>query len=382
MYVPEKYYVGFQSQGADSLVGFFTPDDGDEKSRKRKQTVDGWSDTKLTSKSTTITNDPRSGFRIVDTARRYRTNNVLFRILHPEVGAEFEISAENLNDLHQQCIIEYGEIKTELLFVRNGQNNILVVKDSDEHKKALKEMEQEKAKQAAIATINKKDIVVGSMIDIPYHSKVTYLGKHTVSYIKNKSDRYTQHYASSYEVGGNDDKYLVFLDKRSSGYSLVLRKSWPKIEKLHAEKDDNLDINEALKQISRVYSGAYDSESVYYVVFDEVLNASDFEVTFVENTSRTLNNLSEWGYSDYNYGLLPDGSYYLAYPRNSYVNNAYKLSIKYEETHKATGLHVVTAKNPGVGGNSWGYGRNHEIEVTDPNTKFYNLRITKKKEQE
>lgn len=382
MYVPEKYYVGFQSQGDDSLVGFFTPDDGDDKSKKRKQTVDGWSDAKLKSKSTTITNDPRTGFRIVDTARRYRTNNVLFRILHPEVGAEFEISAENLNDLHQQCIIEYGEIKTELLFVRNGQNNILVVKDSDEHKNALKAMEVEKAKKAAIATINKKDIVVGSMLDIPYQGKVTYLGKHTVSYIKTKSERYTQHYASSFEVGGTDDKYLVFLDKGSASNSLILRKSWPKIEKLHSEKDDNLDIEEALKVVRRVYSGAYDSEDVYHVVLDDVLNPDDYEITFEESKKYTMNNLKDWGYSSYRYGLLADGSFYLAYPRNSYVNNAYVMTIKYEETHKAHGLNVISAKNPGVGGNRWGYGSNHEIQVTDPNTKFYSLRITKKKEQE
>ena len=381
MYVPEKYYVGFQSQGADSLIGFFTPDDGDDKSRKRKQTVDGWSDTKLKNKSTTITNEPRTGFRIVDTARRYRTNNVLFRILHPEVGAEFEISAENLNDLHQQCIIEYGEIKTELLFVRDGQANILVVKDSEEHKKALKDMEEDKAKKAAVATINKKDIVVGSMIDIPSHGKVTYLGKHNVSYIKKKSERYTQGYASSYEVGGTDDKHLVFLDPRSNGNALILRKSWPKIEKLYSEKHADLDIDESITKVNYIYTGAYESEQVFHVVFDEVLNADDFEVTFEENKNYTMNNLTSWGYGNYVYGLLPDGSFYLAYPRNSYTNNAYAMTIKYEETHKASGLNVITSKNPGIGGNSWGYGRNHEIAVTDPSTVFYSLRITKKKEQ-
>jgi len=378
MYVPEKYYVGFQSQGDDSLVGFFTPDDGDDKSKKRKQTVDGWSSPKLKSKSTTITNEPRTGFRIVDTTRRYRTNNVLFRVLHPEVGAEFEISAENLNDLHQQCIIEYGEIKTELLFVRNGQNNILVVKDSTEHKNALTAMKNEQDKKAAIATINKKDIVVGSMLDIPYQGKVTYLGKHTVSYIKRKSERYTQSYAGSYEVVGTDDKYLVFLDKRSTGNSLILRKTWPKIEKLHTEKD-SVDIDEALKEVRRVYTGAYDCEYVYHVEFNTVLNYDDFEVTFEENKKYTMNNLKDWGYDNYKYGLLPDGSYYLAYPRNSYVNNAYTMTIKYEETFKATGLQVTSTKNKGSG-NLWG--RSTEIEITDPNTVFYTLKITKKKVQE
>jgi len=378
MYVPEKYYVGFQSQGDDSLVGFFTPDDGDDKSKKRKQTVDGWSSPKLKSKSTTITNEPRTGFRIVDTTRRYRTNNVLFRVLHPEVGAEFEISAENLNDLHQQCIIEYGEIKTELLFVRNGQNNILVVKDSSEHKNALTAMKNEQDKKAAIATINKKDIVVGSMLDIPYQGKVTYLGKHTVSYIKQKSERYTQSYAGSYEVVGTDDKYLVFLDKRSTGNSLILRKTWPKIEKLHTEKD-SVDIDEALKEVRRVYTGAYDCEYVYHVEFNTVLNYDDFEVTFEENKKYTMNNLKDWGYDSYKYGLLPDGSFYLAYPRNSYVNNAYTMTIKYEETFKATGLQVTCTKNKGSG-NLWG--RSTEIEITDPNTVFYTLKITKKKVQE
>lgn len=380
MYVPEKYYVGFQSQGQDSLVGFFTPDDGDDKSKNRKRTVDSWSHSKFS--AATITNEPRTGFRIVDTARRSRTQNVLFRIIHPEVGAEFEVTAENLNELHQQCIIEYGEIKTELLFVRNGTNNILVVKDSPEHKKALQDMEEEKAKKESIAKIDKKDIVPGSMIDIVYHGKATYLGKHTVSYIKRVESQHIQHYAASFKVDGNDDKYLVFLEKGSdSKHSLILRKSWPKIEKLYEEKDD-LDVDEELKNVVRVYTGAYDYSEIEHVAFDEKLDPNDFEITFEENKNCTLKNISNWGYEGYKYGILPDGSFYLAYPRYYYKNNISYQGIKYEETYKANGLNISSTQNLNSTGNRWGLRSAYEIEITDPNTVFYKLKITKKKEQE
>lgn len=376
MYVPEKYYVGFQSQGQDSLVGFFTPDDGDDKSSKRKQTVDNWSHDKFN--STTITNEPRTGFRIVDTARRHRTQNVLFRIIHPEVGAEFEVTAENLNELHQQCIIEYGEIKTELLFVRNGTNNILVVKDSPEHKKALEDMKEEKAKKESIAKIDKKKIVLGSIVDLPSDGKVIYLGKHTVSYIRRKDERGVQYHASSYEVVGTDDKYLVFLDKTDK--SLILRKSWPKIEKLYKETATNLDIDKIVSEVRKVYTGAYDYNYVFHVELDKKLDANDFEITFEENKNCNMQNLSSWKYDEYKYGLLSDGSYYLAYPRHSTYQNVYAIYIKYDEVYKANGLDVKITKNP-ITGASWVYGRN-EITVTDPNTVFYKLKITKKKEQE
>lgn len=376
MYVPEKYYVGFQSQGQDSLVGFFTPDDGDDKSSKRKQTVDNWSHDKFN--ATTITNEPRTGFRIVDTARRHRTQNVLFRIIHPEVGAEFEVTAENLNELHQQCIIEYGEIKTELLFVRNGTNNILVVKDSPEHKKALEDMKEEKAKKESIAKIDKKKIVPGSIVDLPSDGKVIYLGKHTVSYIRRKDERGVQYHSSSYEVVGTDDKYLVFLDKTDK--SLILRKSWPKIEKLYKETATNLDIDKIVSEVRKVYTGAYDYNYVFHVELDKKLDANDFEITFEENKNCNMQNLSSWKYDEYKYGLLPDGSYYLAYPRHSTYQNVYAVYIKYDEVYKANGLDVKITKNP-ITGASWVYGRN-EITVTDPNTVFYKLKITKKKEQE
>lgn len=178
--LPSKFYVGFKSYGDDQLVCFMTPDEGDTNSKKRKETVDRWSTD--SSKSQYIDNIPYDGFRIVDTARRSYNNNVVFRIIHPICGAEFEISAENLNELHQECIIEYGEIKTKLLFIREQNTNFLVSETSEKYKEALAETK----KQISIKTspsIKKKDVKEFDRIDLKSQKDVVYLGQHSLKFM-------------------------------------------------------------------------------------------------------------------------------------------------------------------------------------------------------
>lgn len=378
MYVPEKYYVGFQSQGQDSLVGFFTPDDGDDKSRKRKQTVDNWSHSKF--QAATITNEPRSGFRIVDTARRHRTQNVLFRIIHPEVGAEFEISAENLNELHQQCIIEYGEVKTELLFVRDGTNNILVVKDSKVHKNALKDMEQEKAKKEAVSKISKKDIVPGTVLSVAsFYGDVYFMGKHTVSFITRAGDYYSEQ--TDFIVDTPEDKFLVFKSTDKKCTQLILRKSWPKIDEVRTKKVEYVE-EEVLSTICNVDIGHYDSSKhVFDIVFDKVLNISDYEVQFVESKKCTMQNITPWNYERV-LAVFDDGSYASVYPRQSYDHQTqqYQYKLEYECTYKlSSDLKVTKTLNESTGIN-W-YSQSRTLYITDPNTKLYTIKIAKKEQE-
>lgn len=378
MYVPEKYYVGFQSQGQDSLVGFFTPDDGDEKSRKRKQTVDNWSNSKF--QAATITNEPCTGFRIVDTARRSRTQNVLFRIIHPEVGAEFEISAENLNELHQQCIIEYGEVKTELLFVRDGTNNILVVKDSKEHKKALKDMEEEKAKKASVAKINKKDIVPGTVLSVSsFYGDVYFMGKHKVSFITREGDYYSEQ--TDFIVDTPEDKFLVFKPTDKNSTQLILRKSWPKIDEVRSKVVQYVE-DEVLSTISNIDIGHFNSsKEVYDIVFDEVLNISDYEVQFVESKKCTMKNIDSWNYHR-TLAVFDDGSYATVYPRHCYDHQTrkYEYKLEYECTYKLSSDLKVTKTPNQSGGVNW-YSQSRTLYITDPNTILYTMKIVKKEQE-
>lgn len=378
MYVPEKYYVGFQNQGQDSLVGFFTPDDGDEKTKRRKQTVDNWSHTKF--QATTITNEPRTGFRIVDTARRSRTQNVLFRIIHPEVGAEFEITAENLNELHQQCIIEYGEIKTELLFLRDGTNNILVVKDSTEHKNALKMMEEVKAKKEAVSKISKKDIVPGTVLNIPsFYGDVYFMGKHKVSFITRVGEYYGEQ--SDFIVDTPEDKFLIFKPTDKNSNQIILRKSWPKIEEVRDKKVEYVE-EEVLSTIDSIDVGHYEgSKEVHGIVFDEVLNLSDYEVQFIESKKCTMQNMSSWNYEKV-LVVFDDGSYTPVYPRQSYDRQTqrYEYKLEYDCTYKLNAdLKVTKIPNQNIS-TGW-YSQTRTQYITDPNTILYKIKITKKEQK-
>lgn len=68
-----------------------------------------------------IDNIPIAGFKIEKIATRWRTANKLFRVSDPR-GFEFEITAQNLLELMNSCIIDKGEVrgKCKWDFGKNG----------------------------------------------------------------------------------------------------------------------------------------------------------------------------------------------------------------------------------------------------------------------
>lgn len=132
----ETYYVGFQKERfknseTSRILGFATPDNGDSASKKRKETVDNWSDRNVPRQ--TFKNEPMHGFKIIDTVRRYSTDNKKFRIEDPR-GFELEIDAGNLFDIITKHTIVQGTIMEPMLWGRQGPNNYLISSNSEEYK--------------------------------------------------------------------------------------------------------------------------------------------------------------------------------------------------------------------------------------------------------
>ncbi|WNA15786.1 hypothetical protein XaC1_143 [Xanthomonas phage XaC1] len=293
-YIPEKYYVGFQSRGQDSLLGFFTPDDGDSASTKRKVTVDKWSSDKI--KSAEITNTPRTGFRIVDTARRGRTNNVLFRIIHPEVNAEFEISAENLNEIHQHNIIEYGEIKREMVLVRNGTENYLTHVGSTQYNRAIADMKKEKERKEQISSISKKDVKVLDTVTLAsdsYH-KYIYLGHTELSWLEIEQ-KYSRHNYYSHNPTILDIPTFNSIEKHymfycPTNYQLKVLKSFPKIVEVTSGNNKFSDISELQDiKVKMIIKGASDYIHKPMFLSFSSRTKDDYVIEIVEKTDSMAN---------------------------------------------------------------------------------------------
>ncbi len=136
---PEKYYVGLQKQRfsrEDNLrmLGFATPNTGDYAFKKRKASVDGWSEKDLTPLD--MENKPTHGFKIVDAVSRYSTSNKKFRVEDPR-GFELEIDVYNLLEIIEKHTIVQGAIMEPMLWGRFGGDNYLISGNSAEYKHHL-----------------------------------------------------------------------------------------------------------------------------------------------------------------------------------------------------------------------------------------------------
>ena len=132
----DNYYVGFQKnrynrEEAFRMLGFATPNTGDYAFKKRKATVDSWSEKDLAPMD--LDNKPTHGFKIVDTVSRYSTSNKFFRVEDPR-GFELEIDTTNLLELIERHTIVQGAIMEPLVWGRYGQGNYLISGNSEEYK--------------------------------------------------------------------------------------------------------------------------------------------------------------------------------------------------------------------------------------------------------
>lgn len=144
-YFPQ-YYVGMKDdvsyisdpavpgnlQTSTTILGFATPYELTKAGEKRRSTVDGWArgwygQNKQTKYPAVIVDNTPKDFEVISLIRRsYRTNNVLWRIKHPD-GFELEITSENLSMIIEEVgILKGGRIPNKCVFIRIGSQNHLI----------------------------------------------------------------------------------------------------------------------------------------------------------------------------------------------------------------------------------------------------------------
>jgi hypothetical protein len=159
-----KWAVAIRSNAKTD--GFIVPVDDTPAYTARKQTAEKWAN----STATEFDNVPISGFKISAYADRYSTDNKLSVIADPR-GFKCEISIKNLHDIIDVTVIDKGEIKADLVWLRDGARNVLALAGSYMHTSAIPANIEPTEKVVAIAG----DIV--TVIDQAEDKTVQYLGK-------------------------------------------------------------------------------------------------------------------------------------------------------------------------------------------------------------
>jgi len=126
-------------------LGFVTYFDSDNQAwRKRKDTVDTWSDMKRakavmpSADGIFLDNDPLDGFQIFDFESRWTTSNKWFCVKDPR-GFHLQISAAALIDLLNHTDIKKGGfIQGKCLWGRRDGTNIVVPVDSDLYRETVR----------------------------------------------------------------------------------------------------------------------------------------------------------------------------------------------------------------------------------------------------
>lgn len=180
----DKWYAGIKhteaKDNASGLpLGFIVPDGDDSGAKKRKETVDNWvngygympNPASSLNECKVVDNTPMNGFKIVDWAGRYSTDNKVVRVVDPR-GYELEVYIPNLLELIQTCDINKGEINAELLWLRDGAANKLVRADNP----VIKEAKAPPAKRKKLRH------EVGDIIKQGYYNYL-YLGIHDTEFL-------------------------------------------------------------------------------------------------------------------------------------------------------------------------------------------------------
>lgn len=128
--IPDQHFITFnnKNQSSQAPLAFMVPDGNDQAAQKRKNTALNWGSPDI--KPITTKNKLMNGFRILNSQRRYYSNNVVFRVLDPR-GFELEINADNLERLISSATIENGEILSACMWARKRSANYLISEDDE-----------------------------------------------------------------------------------------------------------------------------------------------------------------------------------------------------------------------------------------------------------
>lgn len=180
------WFVKTTRSGSDDL-SYMTYYEDNAAFKKRKFTGLRWAglhNNKTDDYGEIIPNEPASGFEIVSSVSRWTTQNKLFRVRDPR-GFVVEIPAGNLAKIIACSTISKSVIMDECVWGREGQDHLLIPKNSDLFEEASVNM------QKLDTNIKIKDVAVGEIIEANAWGrmqKLIYLGKfkatHSGEYIE------------------------------------------------------------------------------------------------------------------------------------------------------------------------------------------------------
>lgn len=145
-----------------------------------------------------LENVPRTGFKIVDYATRYRTDNKLIRIEDP-TGFVLEVPVENAISLIHEATVSFGVVQEPCVWGREGNNHVLVPVTGEVFKKTKE-----------LATVAKEDMVTFARIQVgdivsfcaDKSNPQIYLGKIKVTYNLKQQQAVTQVKHSAWWTSG------------------------------------------------------------------------------------------------------------------------------------------------------------------------------------
>lgn len=194
-YIPPKIFVSKQSRGEDALVGYMIPHNPNDSTYSDKESsCRAWGDTTI--EPSIIDNKFSTGFGIINQVRRYESDAVYWRVLHPE-GFEFEISLENFEYIMNQHVIDRGVIinsknthPAEFMLVLQRSNRKWIMVDA-QHPEYLKSKDNALPGDASYVAMEQKikdeakavsaDLQIGDVVELSGHSYGQYIYMGTVT---------------------------------------------------------------------------------------------------------------------------------------------------------------------------------------------------------
>lgn len=260
-YIPEEIYVGKSSRGADEIVGFMIPYiPGDSTYEKKKAAVDKWASKNTT--PGTFLNEFSNGYSIIKQVRRYESDAVYWRVLHPQ-GFEFEISLGNFEYLMENHVIDQGILVNsdhtnpaafKLVQQRSNRKWIMVDAQHPEYTGSLATLipgsDEFKALEKAVTDEAKSfnaELQIGDVVEFSGYSygKYEYVGIFTLGYL--------QHSKKSDDLRYERKKVFKRLDCRySSTISYETFSSSKKVSKIITAATHEKTIDESIAEIKDV----------------------------------------------------------------------------------------------------------------------------------
>lgn len=197
--IPAQHYIGLRKQDESKLpLAFATPYEDNAAFRKRKETVDRWSEGYHKVKkiaAQTVDNVLMEGFRIAEDIRRiyWGGGNVVWRVEDPR-GFELEIPSSNLARILDCTTVINGVIQGKCIWGRDGAQNLLLPEKSEPYTEATANTARSKL------SVSTKSISSGDTVTVKDGSELVYLGMFNIVTSSSKREYVngTYSYHSSY----------------------------------------------------------------------------------------------------------------------------------------------------------------------------------------